>query len=286
MSNETILSQLLNTLPDLRAFHVPNTPVYDMLRDVARAQVEASFVAEDAVPQAFGPFGELTFPYVKMGAIDSLDLFGLDELIIFSFYWRNRERYKTVLDLGANIGLHSVMLGRAGFNVSSYEPDPTHYGLLQGNLERNGVTTVNPIQAAVATESGKLEFVRVLGNTTGSHLAGSKAHVYGDVERFEVDCHDFNSIIKGVDFIKMDVEGQEKKILTSTTAEQWKTVDMMCEIGSPENAEAVFEHFQKIGVNTFAQKIGWCKVESLENMPVSYRDGSLFVSAKAEMPWT
>jgi FkbM family methyltransferase len=285
MSNSSILSQMITVLPDLRALHAPTSGIYALLRDVALQEVAKTFSSEAAEPQPFGPFGDLVFPYVRMGGIDSLDLFGLDELIIFAFYWRNRKRYRNVLDLGANIGLHSVMLGRAGFTVTCYEPDPHHFSLLNRNLSNNNVTTVTPVQAAVATQAGSLEFVRVLGNTTGSHLAGSKTKVYGDVERFQVEAVNFATIIQGVDFIKMDVEGQEKNILTATTAEHWQSVDMMCEIGSVENAASVFEHFRSIGINTFAQKIGWAKVERLEDMPVSYRDGSLFISAKAEMPW-
>ena len=80
-------------------------------------------------------------------------------------------------------------------------------------------------------------------------------------------------------------EGHEKVILTSTTAEQWHALDMIAEIGSEENAQAVFDHFTNIGVNMFAQKSNWNKVKRFEEMPTSYHDGSLFISLKAEMPW-
>ena len=35
-----------------------------------------------------GEIGNLNFPYFKMGNVDSVKLFGIDELIIFSFYYR------------------------------------------------------------------------------------------------------------------------------------------------------------------------------------------------------
>ena len=130
-----------------------------------------------------------------------------------------------------------------------------------------------------------MEFVRVLGNTTGSHLAGSKSNLYGEIERFPVKVLPFSELIKGVDFVKLDVEGHEKVILTGTTAEQWDTLDMIAEIGSEDNARAVFDHFIAIGVNMFGQKNNWKKVEQLEDMPTSYHDGSLFISSKAAMPW-
>ena len=58
-----------------------------------------------------------------MGAIDSLDLFGLDEMIIFSYYYNNRNRYNKVVDVGANIGLYSIYAAKTkNCNVFSFEP--------------------------------------------------------------------------------------------------------------------------------------------------------------------
>ena len=52
-------------------------------------------------------WAKLKLDYVPMGRIDSLHLFGLDtELVIFAFYQHNKSRYRNVLDIGANIGLH------------------------------------------------------------------------------------------------------------------------------------------------------------------------------------
>jgi FkbM family methyltransferase len=285
MTQCPILSQLIAALPALKDFHAPTCEPYNLLRMVARKEVESSFSFEKAEPCAIAPFGELIFPYTKMGAIDSLDLFGIDELVIFAFYWTNAGRYKKTLDMGANIGLHSIMMSRCSFQVTCFEPDPHHFSLLTHNLSNNNINSVTAVNAAVSVKEGTMEFVRVLGNTTGSHLAGSKSNLYGEVERFPVKVLSFAELIKGIDFVKLDVEGHEKVILTSTTAEQWRTLDMMAEIGSEDNARAIFDHFATIGVNMFAQKSSWKKVERLEEMPTSYHDGSLFISSRTEMPW-
>lgn len=108
MSESSVLKSLFLVLPALRTQHSRGSELYSLLKQVARREVEALFSGDDPVAQEFGPFGDLSFPYHSMGAIDSLNLFDLDELIIFSFYWANRNRYKHVLDLGANIGLHSI----------------------------------------------------------------------------------------------------------------------------------------------------------------------------------
>jgi len=285
MRKVPILSQLIAALPALKDFHAPGCDPYELLRMVARQEAEAAFSAEKATPCLFEPFGELIFPYVRMGAIDSIDLFGLDELVIFAFYAANAGRYRKTLDMGANLGLHSILMSRCGFVVTCFEPDPHHYSLLKKNLDDNHASTVTAVNAAVSVEDGTMEFVRVLGNTTGSHLAGSKSNVYGEIERFPVKVLPFAELIRGVDFVKLDVEGHEKIILASTTAEQWRNLDMMAEIGSQDNARAIFAHFTGIGINMFAQKSGWRQVRRFEEMPFSYHDGSLFISAKAEMPW-
>jgi FkbM family methyltransferase len=282
---EHLISKLFDALPGLSSVHAPGTSAYELLRTVARQAVETLFSDTEAVPRAFGPFGSVRFPFTSMGAINSLDLFGLDELILFSFYWVNRSRYKRVLDLGSNIGLHAIVLARCGMEVRSYEPDPVHFKLLQRNLEINQCGSVEPINAAVSTAPGQMEFVRVLGNTTGSHLAGSKSTVYGNVDRFPVSVEAFSGLIGWADLVKLDVEGHERLILVETTRAQWESVDAVAEIGSAQNADAVFDHFRRIGVNLFAQKVDWARVERREHMPESYRDGTLFISSKEAMPW-
>ena len=220
-----------------------------------------------------------------MGAIDTLDLFGLDELIIFSFYWVNRHNYKISADVGANLGLHSILMSRCGWQVSAYEPDPVHAELLRRNLNLNQITNVQVYEDAISDKPGTLEFVRVLGNTTGSHLAGAKLNPYGQLERFPVNVLPIDSLMANADFIKLDAEGQEKIILLGTNAKQWETTDMMLEVGSTENALAIFNHLTALGVNMFSQKLNWEKVISLEGVPVSYKEGSLFISKKSKMPW-
>jgi FkbM family methyltransferase len=282
---EEIINHLLISLPELRTNHSPGNPVYQLLSSIAKTSVTDLFGPDSSQRAHFGPFGMLEFPYTSMGAISSLELFGLDELIIFSFYWRNRAQYRKVLDLGANIGLHSCLLARCGYSVTAYEPDPGHYKKLTNNLANNACSNVQTVPAAVSTHDGEMEFVRVLGNTTGSHLAGAKANPYGELERFQVRVEDFGKMIRHADLIKMDVEGLEQELLLSTHRADWAGTDAMVEIGSKANAEAVFAHFQTEGINLFAQKTGWQRIEELDDMPSSYRDGSVFISLAAEMPW-
>ena len=60
---------------------------------------------------------------------------------------------------------------------------------------------------------------------------------------------------------------------------------MIVEICSQENASAIFKHLKIIGVNAFAQKLGWRQVRVREDMSMHYKHGSLFITQKAETPW-
>jgi len=281
-----MIVQILNALPSVYREHARTTSLYDILDHVAKQAIKESGLAAQGNGEiALGKLGLLHFPYYKMGAIDTLDLFGLDELIIFSFYWINRERYKKTADIGANLGLHSILMGRCGWHVDAYEPDPIHARLLERNLGLNHLNDVTVHELAVSDAPDELEFIRVLGNTTGSHLAGAKTNPYGELERFKVKVTSIDSIMKEVDFVKLDAEGQEKIIILGANAQLWAGTDVIAEVGSAENAKAIFEHLRALGVNLFSQKLGWNRVENLEGMPTSYKDGSLFITAKPQMPW-
>lgn len=280
------LGEIIAAIPALAAQHARTSEAYKTLDERAQAVVAASGLAhtsEGAVP--LGSFGLIVFPFQKMGAISSLDLFGLDELIIFAFYWANRNRYRRAADIGANLGLHSILMGKCGWSVKAYEPDPEHVKFLRRNLDLNSSETVELVEAAVSDKPGTLEFVRVLGNTTSSHLAGAKNDAYGPMERFPVRVETIAAIMPTVDFIKMDAEGQEKVIILGTKAEHWVNTDMMVEVGSKENAVAIYNHLQELGVQAYAQKLGWSRVESLDDMPVHYKNGSLFITQKPAMLW-
>jgi FkbM family methyltransferase len=279
----TTLDLIFETLAENPARHVHSSALYRLCKATVRSAIEELFSSTERVAQPFGPFGDISMPYTKMGAINSLDLFGVDELIIFAFYNANRSRYKNVIDIGANLGLHSMILARCGFNVRAFEPDPWHYGMLTENLAANKVN-VTTFKEAVSVKDGEAQFVRVLGNTTGSHLAGSKDS-YGEKEVFTVPIRAVAPLFESADFAKIDAEGHEKELLLAATPELMQKLDIMVEIGNPENAKAVFAHFQAIGIGMFAQKIGWNRVQSLSDVPTSHREGSLFISAKPAMPW-
>jgi methyltransferase, FkbM family len=112
----------------------------------------------------FGSLNKLIFPFHQMGSINSLHLFGLDEMIIFSYYIKNKHKYFKVADIGANIGLHSIIMAKCGWQVNAFEPDPLHCNILLRNLAYNKISNqVNLNKTAISSKSGRSNFTRVLG---------------------------------------------------------------------------------------------------------------------------
>jgi hypothetical protein len=85
------------------------------------------------------------------------------------------------------------------------------------------------------------------------------------------------------DFIKMDVEGHEADIFEASKSTAWEGCEMILEVGSPENAKRVFMHSKNLGLKIFSQKIGWNLVKRIDEMPINYKEGSIFVTTKETM---
>lgn len=218
----------------------------------------------------------MEIPFTRMGNVTSDDLFEEREQPIFDFYERNRARYSRALDIGANVGVHAILMARQGWEVMAIEPDPRHFDELLANLERNQVRhKVSPCRAAVSTRRGKADFVRVLGNTTANHLAGAR-ECYGPTESIRVNTLDCRALFDWADFAKIDVEGHEAELLLTVTPAQARRIDFMVEVGSPANAKEIYTHFM-YWAPMWSQKIGWAQVERLRDMPAHYTDGSLFI---------
>lgn len=284
MESSIVIDELFEALPSASSHHAVNSTLFKLFNRIAMPHVKALFSESKAVERDFGPFGKFCFPFHRLGNLDTTDLFVLNELIILSFYAANRGLYKKALDLGANLGLHTIAMSKMGLTVEAYEPDPTHFKILKENIDLNKAENIHLHQEAVSDQKGTVEFVRVMGNTTSSHIAGSK-NPYGELERYPVPVVDIRDLLDGVDLIKMDVEGQEGIVISALSEKMLQKVDMLVEVGSLDNAKVVFDHVSPMHVNMFAQNRNWQKVQTLDDMPSSCHHGTLFISAKDEMPW-
>lgn len=119
---------------------------------------------------------------------------------------------KTVLDLGANIGLTSVWLARMYdcAHVVGVEPDPENAALARRNLAQNGVRG-EIIEAAVGPCNGKAPFATSSHSNLGSLVGLGGATL-------DVAVRDPQSLLDeaglgAVDLCKLDIEGGEGPLL-------------------------------------------------------------------------
>ncbi len=226
-------------------------------------------------------FKSLFFPFYSYGNVSSVDTVNFSELMLFSFYITFRDRYDYALDLGANIGLHSLMLSRAGFDsIVAFEPDLEYRERFNRNMAVNEVANIELQNIAISDTDGEATFVRLLGNTTGSHISGSKQSIYGETKDFKVKTISVENYIKANrrGLIKMDIEGSESKVIRSISPASWKSVDVFLEVGSEPNAREIFDFCKENSLTIFAERLNWSQVAQSNQMPTSWKDGSLLVT--------
>jgi len=117
-----------------------------------------------------------------------------------------------VVEVGANIGTHTVPIARRASIVYAFEPQRRVYNVLCGNLALNGIDNVETFRVAGGEKRERRE-VPVLDfdveNSPGSWGLSSEGNTAENV----MDYVDIVPINIGCDFMKIDVEGWEIEVL-------------------------------------------------------------------------
>ncbi|OUU53607.1 MAG: hypothetical protein CBC25_00060 [Pelagibacteraceae bacterium TMED65] len=223
---------------------------------------------------------KISLPFIQMGIPSSLGLFAYHEHNIFLFYLNNFGYYKKVADIGANIGLHSIVLSKLGYKVDVFEPDPRHFKQLKKNVKLNKCKNITFFNNAIFDKKSDVQFTRVINNTAANHISGFKDNLHGPVKNFKVKTIDIKKIVKNYDLIKIDAEGSEGKIIKRLRKSDFKNVDIICEISGLDNAKIIFKHCNKEKINIFSHKIAWKKATKIRDLPLHHTEGLIIISSK------
>jgi len=144
----------------------------------------------------------------------------------YDFQNRKVQEGSIVVDIGANLGLFSILSHNHGAKkVYSFEPNPdTYSNLIKNTSECDSIKCINQ---AISNKTGKLSFYSALSNSSISSVKWIDSEIYynwGDGIEIDVECITFDSFIKNekidiIDYLKIDCEGSEWDIIDNNFVE-------------------------------------------------------------------
>lgn len=173
-----------------------------------------------------------------------------------------------VYDVGGNYGIHTLLMARLVKDegrVYSFEPLPGILSELEKNVALNNFTNVECVKLAVSDETGTAAFFT--GDHVGAGHLADAGKVLGDestVETVTLDDFVFERNNRPPDFIKIDVEGAEGRVLSGglRTLKQFKPI-ILVDLHTPEQDLAVGRILLECGYEAYHTEDGR-KVERLD----------------------
>lgn len=136
------------------------------------------------------------------------------------------ERFRTIVDIGANMGSFAVYAAQScpDARIYCYEPEQQNFGLLKQNIEINKLEgRVSALQCAVASHNGLRELAVGESPLNSFHIASD------DASRQIVKCTTLRNILtdqrlEAIDLLKMNCEGAEYEILEACSETDFERI--------------------------------------------------------------
>ena len=164
---------------------------------------EAFFVADHGIE----------FVYVRGFGLRHLEFNGTNDRLELEFIGHNFDPGGVFLDVGANFGYYGLSVAKMHDNarVICFEPGPTAFDCLKTNIERNQITNVTAVQAAVLDE--EREVLITTDTFGGDHVVEATRRPHHAVPGITLDAYAERAGLPSVAYIKIDVEGAEINVL-------------------------------------------------------------------------
>ena len=198
-------------------------------------------------------YGKMIYNSKDMYVGKSLDVYGEfseGEVSLFRQFVRSGN---IVLEIGANIGAHTVVLSKmvgAQGKVIAYEPQRLVFQTLAGNLAINSIANAFCYQKAVGAVAGEL-LVPLLDFEKENNWGGLSLGAWKNGEAVEVITVD-SLELPLCHFIKIDVEGMELDVLCGAkhTIQQHKPI-MYVENDRPEKSDDLIRYIDSLGYDQY-----------------------------------
>jgi len=162
------------------------------------------------------------------------------------------------MDIGANVGHHSIFLSKFASQVLAFEPYPKVNMQFKQQIAHNNISNIQIFETGLSDRRETLNYYAPTGNNEGigsfdESSIGKGNTSYGKLELQEGDQVIASDSWKNIKLIKIDVEGFEKKVIKglSRTIEEERPV-IVCEI-------------------TYGQQLSFVSIEELSSyLPQNY----------------
>ena len=253
--------------------------------------------------------GPISMASIELGQVNNINLFGPHELVIFKKYtqWINRSLRSNAsaklkfLDVGANVGLHAIVVARIAkycseLTIVCVEPLDEPNVARKINAENNNVSIALNLNGAIVPEDyneSRISFIKCQDNLTASTTSISGKEIYGLRSEFPVQAikpsilFRYSAVSKATDFliIKVDIEGAEAYFLEDLlpllkTNTQYHSVAIVVEVSSKKNAAKILELIKEHQKDFIAYSdiiADGKRVSSLSDIPFNWSQGSLYI---------
>ncbi len=167
----------------------------------------------------------------------------------------------TVYDIGANYGIHPLLMARLVSkhgHVYAFEPVPEILFHLKKNLLLNGFSNTTCLELAVADWTGNESFLK--GHHGGAGHLETSLDVVGQrltVDTVTLDEFVFKGNHRPPNFIKIDVEGAERKVLSGgeKVLQTFRPI-LLVDLHTPEQDVAVGQALLKFRYDAYRTENG------------------------------
>jgi FkbM family methyltransferase len=216
-----------------------------------------------ALVQSRLPDGVVLQPFDNMPFINK-------EIYLTAVYTKFRKLTgdDVVLDVGAHVGVFTLMASRRVRRVVAIEPHPFNYKLLLRNITFNKLTNVTPVNVALSNYCGSAKLY--IAEQSGSHTIEERVvdrykvkHGF-NVDRYvEVRVKTLDNLVDelGLDevtFIKVDAEGSELNVLKGAerTLKENEAFLSIAAYHVPNELREISNFLRDIGYEVFIRRLG------------------------------
>jgi len=135
-------------------------------------------------------------------------------------------------DIGANIGIYSLLAGIRGLSVCAFEPSPTNFWILNQNAALNDRADVHCLPLAIGGSTDLVPFEVDLTPAAAGVNQISKSSSFTVVQSFSLDELCKTGHLKSPNHLKVDVDGIELEILhgAQSLLQSKDLLSVMCEV--------------------------------------------------------